>query len=303
MVQQATSDVQKWFTRTQLADELSISPQRVSELRTRGILVAKRNLYAADNIQRYQEYQDAYLVARKSTEPDEIIAQQVRLVRERANQNLIEYIRESRTLIDARVVRYHYAYFNAVIPEVFGRVAVKLAARIANIDEKPIIGEEIEHYSDVATRAIRRALNRFEINEDYELDIPQEILWPNTFDQEALSAARVEKVRFLANLQQLRTGRMRGRYHSTEAVEQETGTMFLTMKNRLRGMANSVTPQATNLSEREAMKLISEYFRKNVLKELKAYSADDFNSRSVEVVIADVIEENSIIDSEIEDQE
>jgi len=203
----------EWLTRAQIADELNISPQRVSELRTRGILIAKRNLYARDNIQRYQEYQEAYLSARQNTEPDEIIAQQVRLVRERANQNLIEYIREHRSLIDARIVRDFYSHFNAVIPPVLNAMLDKLAPRIAYIDENPIIGEEISHYVRVALRACRRAINRFEIQEKYEIEIPEEILWPNTFDKDALDAARVEKVRHLANLQELRTGRMRGRYH------------------------------------------------------------------------------------------
>jgi phage terminase Nu1 subunit (DNA packaging protein) len=301
MVQKADT-TKDWFTRAQLADELNISPQRVSELRTRGILIAKRNLYARDNIQRFQEYQEAYLVARKNTEPAEIIAQQVRLVRERANQNLIEYIREYRSLIDARIVRDFYAHFNAVIPAVLERIVDKLSPRIAHIDEKPIIGDEISRYVRVALRACRRAINRFDIQEEYEIEIPEEILWPNTFDKDALDAARVEKVRHLANLQELRTGRMRGRYHEIESFEQVVCSMFGTIKQRLEGLPNSCVNQAVNRSEEEIRDLIVDYLKENVVRQLRPYDAENFNSRTKEVIIADVASHNAEVDAETQDE-
>jgi hypothetical protein len=289
-----------WLTRAELARELGISVQRVSELRARGILIANKNLYARDNVQRYQE---AYLDARKNTEPDEIVAQQVRLVRERANQNLIECIREYRSLIDSRIVRDFYSHFNTVVPELLNLMVDKLAPRIAHTEEKPIIGDEISRYVRVAIRACRKAINRFEIPEEYDREIPEEILWPNTFDKDALDAARVEKVRFLADLQEFRTGRMRGRYHLVESFEHVVCSMFASIKQRLEGLPNSCVNQVVNSSVEEIKELIGDYIAQNVVGELKPYDAENFNSRSKEVIIADVVADNAEVEVEIDDEE
>lgn len=94
------------LSRSELAQELGLSPNRVSELLKTGVFVRdEKGRYARTNIARYRTYLDQYLQQRYAQEKATLGHATTLLVRERAEQQSLRYHDLLSKLIPADLAR------------------------------------------------------------------------------------------------------------------------------------------------------------------------------------------------------
>src|ERR1700730_15067583 len=122
------------LSRTELAKELGLSANRISELRKTGVLVTDAHgRYPRTNIANYRSYLDGYLRQRYAQEKETLVEATTLLVRERATQQTLRYCDLRSDLIAADVTRDYINFARTAITTAVEAMITDLVPKLVGI--------------------------------------------------------------------------------------------------------------------------------------------------------------------------
>lgn len=267
------------LSRTELAGELALSPNRISELRKTGVLVSDdRGRYPRANIANYRAYLDQYLRNRYAQEKATLVEATTLLVRERAEQQALRFCDLRASLIAATIARDYLDYVRAAVSTAVEAMITDLVPKLVGAKQAAEAGLLIsmqvhatllicEHTAD--WEAFLVSFPQYELEEAHD-----ELTWTDHDDaKESLDAARLAKVQYLQRYENLITGLMRGDYHRNEDFIRVVGSAFATVKSKLNGIPSKSASIIAGAGGAEGIESILRDNVAEALAELPTYHA------------------------------
>jgi hypothetical protein len=272
-------------SRTELASELGLSPNRVSELLKLGVFVRdEKGRYDRSNISKYRSYLEQYLKQRYNQEKECIVSATAQLVRARAEQKQLEFHKLITSLIYCEVARDYLDYVRNVVPAIVHAMVDQLAPVLADLDDTNRVGLEI---NDAVYNALLQCRDAVDY-EQFVLDHPEHhaeeqepvIVWINSGCAKTdLDEARLAKVQWLTDYENLVTGLMRGEYHYNDVFVEYVGAAFTTVKSRLEGLSNRCANILASVSDAQSVRGALTEYVEECLAELPVYDPERLKAK------------------------
>jgi len=270
---------QQLLTRKQLAEVLSISPNRVSELHGIGLFPRSPD-GRSDGVvctAKYKEYRSQF----DSPASEDLIIAKASLVAERAKQKWIACLNFSGSLLPRSFVEKFHEWQRETVVRCVSEMVGRCADKVSGHTQAVQIGLVIIAQTDRALNAISDSLNEAEfaarypevcgplIAEDCRTD------FHGADPHDNLRDAQLEKVKWMLAYERLRTGLMIGDYIPESVFMQVVGSSIANVKGRIGGISTRLAAQLCHLDRDKAVNLIKDA-ADEALEEVKLYDREEY---------------------------
>jgi hypothetical protein len=279
------------LSRKDVAEELNLSPNRVSELHSSGVLPRQQ-----DGKYVLEECRAAYAQYRAELESvdvdeDEIMAARAKLIGTQAKQTYMRSLALHGELTPRRICEVWHIACRAALTTLLESYAPKLSRLLTGKRDAKEIGLELTTRINEILEEVYDATSSEKICEMFpdlrEYETPGEftLCIDGMTGEEALKTARLAKLHWLTELELLKTSVMSGQYVPTTAFLEIAGGIINNCKSRLTGIPTKIAPQCVGIAEDHILQLILMEFVE-VIEAASPFDSKQYSARSKNFVLS-----------------